>query len=76
MNITFFSLFAVLFTEDAIDCFFMPSLFLHFFLSGVTPILCTLTQSISPDTLWAMMVCTLLWAKGKGYYKLAFYNPI
>ena len=36
--------------------FLQPSLFLHGFLCGVAPILCTLTQSISDDTLWAMTV--------------------
>ena len=45
---------------DVLYFFFQPSLFFHAFLCGVAPILCTLTQSISTDTLWAMTVRNII----------------
>ena len=49
-------LFPLMCTKEMLYNFVFPSVFLHFFLCGVAPILCTLTQAISSDTLWAMTV--------------------
>lgn len=67
VNAVILFLFPLMCTKEMPYSFVFPSVFLHFFLCGVAPILCTLTQAISSDTLWAMTV-------GMLFFHLIFYN--